>query len=182
MKLALSIFSFALLAARAPQQEAQDVKPGLIGEYFSFDSAIQDFPNVAADQKPVLRRIDKQINWEATPDKFAGTELSDHFYVRWTGILRLSKSMRITFYTESDDGSRLYIDGKQIIDNGGLHSMEEKSGDPLDLAAGDHEIRVDLFENEGDVGIKLSWEPAGQAKEIMPETLFYHRKDKDLDR
>lgn len=163
-----------------PAQE--ELKPGLVGEYFALDTGMQDFPALAADKKPLLRRIDKQINWDSTSDKFAGTELADHFYVRWAGVLHLAKDMKIVFYTESDDGSRLWIDGKQIVENGGLHPMEERSGDPIELKAGDHEIRLDLFENEGDSGIKLSWEPAGMTKEILPESVLFHRKDKDLDR
>lgn len=179
MKLAIGTASVLALLAGAPRQE--ELRPGLLGEYFSFDSEIQDFPTVATDRKPALRRIDKQINWEATAEKFAGTELADHFYVRWTGVLHVPKDARFTFYAESDDGSRLWIDGKQVVENGGLHPMEEKSGE-IELKAGDHEIKVDLFENEGDAGIKLSWEAPGMAKEIVPEKALAHPRDKNLDK
>jgi PA14 domain-containing protein len=167
-----------LLTAGAVQEE---VKAGLIGEYYSLEGEVQDFPTLAPEKKPVVRRLDKQINWDSTSEKFAGTDLEDHFYVRWTGLIRTPKDAKYTFYTESDDGSRLFIDGKQVVENSGLHPMEEKSGE-IELKAGDHEIKVDLFENEGEVGVKLSWEAAGMTKEVVPDAALFHRKDKDLDK
>jgi hypothetical protein len=172
----------ALGAAHARRPDARDeLRPGLIGEYYKLDSAMEDFPQVPADQKPNPRRIDKQINWDSVSEPFAGTGLDVHFYARWTGILRVAKAGKYTFYTESDDGSRLWVDGKQVVENGGLHSMEEKSGE-VQLAEGDHEFKVDLFQNEGEVGLKVSWEGAGLAKEIIPDKALFHRKDAQLDK
>ncbi len=59
--------------------------------------------------------------------------------------------------------------------------MEEKSGE-IELKAGDVEIKLDLFENEGEVGLKLSWEGPGMSKEIIPASALFHKKDPDLDK
>jgi len=67
----------------------------------------------------------------------------------------------------------LFIDGKQVVDNGGLHPMEEKSGQ-VDLKAGDHALKLEFFENEGDAGCKFSWQPPGQDKEIVPGAVLSH--------
>jgi hypothetical protein len=172
----------ALLAVLlALLQEKNDLKPGLLGEYYSFDHEIQDFPTLASDKKPAVRKIDAELNFDATDGKFAGTELEDRFFVRWSGVVRVPADARYTFYTESDDGSRVFIDGKPVVDNGGLHGMEEKGGE-VDLKAGDHEIRVDFFENAGESGCKLSWEAKGQEKKIIPASALFHQKDKDLDK
>jgi len=172
----------ALGVAHAAKLKIEDeLKPGLIGEYYKLESAMEDFPQIPPDQKPNPRRIDKQINWDSVTETFAGTSFDVHFYARWTGLLRISKPGKYTFYTESDDGSRLWVDGKQIVENGGLHSREEKSGE-VQLAEGDHEFKVDLFQNEGEVGLKVSWEGAGLAKEIIPEKALFHRKDAQLDK
>jgi hypothetical protein len=171
-----------IAAASASQEAAQDeLKPGLIAEFFKIGKAMDDIPVIAADRKPDLRRIDRKINFENTAETFPGTNMSDHFYVRWMGKVRIPRDGKVTFFTESDDGSRLWIDGKVVVDNGGLHAMEEKSGE-VDLKAGDHDLNLELFQNEGEVGCKLSWESAGQAKEILPEAALNHKKDKDLDK
>jgi hypothetical protein len=173
----------ALLAAvpSAIAQEPDEMKPGLIAEFFNIGKAIEEFPTIAAERKPDLRRVDPQINYEATADTFPGTNMADHFYVRWLGRIKIPRDGKITFFTESDDGSRVWVDGKIVVDNGGLHAMEEKSGD-VELKAGDHDLKVELFENDGYVGCKLSWEAPNSAKEILPESALIHKKDKELDK
>jgi hypothetical protein len=178
-----SMIALLMIAAGGLQGSAtavDDLKPGLIGEYYDVGAPIEDFPKVD-EKKPVVRRVDKSLNWEATAEKFAGTDLEDHFYVRWTGVIRIPKDGTYTFFTESDDGSRLWVDGKQVVENGGLHGMEEKNG-KAELKAGDHEIKVDLFENEGEVGLKVSWQADGLAKEIIPAAAFFHKADEKLDK
>jgi hypothetical protein len=167
-----------LLAGASVQEE---LKPGLLAEFWHIDQEMQDFPVLDAQKKPVLRRLDKQINFEPTAEKFQGTDFQEYFYVRWTGLLRVPKAGKYVFFTESDDGSRLWIEGKLVVENGGLHAMEEKSGE-VELKAGDHDFKVDLFENNGEVGCKVSWETEGKAKELIPEAAFLHRPDKELDK
>ena len=176
--------ALALLAvapAASSQEQPDDMRPGLVVEFFNIGKALEGFPTIPAERKPDLRRVDRQINYEQTAETFPGTNMTDHFYVRWTGRIRIPRDGKFIFFTESDDGSRLWIDGKVVVDNGGLHAMEEKSGE-IDLKAGEHDLKVELFENDGDVGCKLSWETPNAAKEILPEGAFIHKKDKDLDK
>lgn len=168
----------AFLLALSPQD---DLKPGLIVEFYDMEKALEDFPVLDAEKKPAVRRIDPQVNYDSTADEFGKSGLSEHFYARWTGLLRVPKDGKYTFYTESDDGSRLWVNDKLVVENGGLHAMEEKSGE-MELKAGDLPLKIDLFENEGDVGCKVSWETEGMPKEIIPEKVLFHRKDKELDK
>jgi hypothetical protein len=166
----------------AGKASAQDeVKPGLVCEIFDMVDALESLPTIAADKKVTVRRIDKDINVDSTDDVWPGTQLSDHFYVRWTGIIKIAKDGKYKFYTESDDGSHLFIDGKQVVDNEGLHAMEEKEGE-VELKAGDHEIKVEMFENEGGAGCKASWSGDGMEKATLPASALFHKKDKDLDK
>ncbi|MGD0093720.1 MAG: PA14 domain-containing protein [Planctomycetota bacterium] len=153
---------------------ADELEPGLKAEFFDMGDALEDFPDVK-DKKPAVTRVDKTINVESTEDKWPGTNLEHHFYIRWTGVIKIEKDGKYKFYTQSDDGSRLYIDNKQVVDNGGLHGMDEKDGE-AELKAGNHDIKVDFFENEGGHGCIVSWEPAGGAKEVIPEKVLFHKK------
>lgn len=178
------LIPFLMLLGAVPSAISQDqdeMKPGLVAEFFNIGKAMEEFPTIPAERKPDFRRVDRQINFEQTAETFPGTDMTDHFYVRWTGRIKIPHDGKLTFFTESDDGSRLWIDGKIVVDNGGLHAMEEKSGE-VDLKAGNHDLKVELFENDGDVGCKLSWEAPNAAKEILPEGAFIHKKDKDLDK
>jgi len=165
------LFASALVSSAALADDA--LQPGLTGRYYQF-TALSDLPNVPAGRKPDLERADKQINFASTLEEFAGTKLRDNFYVVWSGVIRIPKDAKYTFFLESDDGSRLYIDGKEVVDNGGTHEMVEVSGES-ELKAEDHEIRVEFFDEEEDAGCILSWQTEGQAKEVVPAGVLFHR-------
>ena len=149
------------------------LKPGLLGEYFEFPDGISDFPVVAAGTKPAVSRVDATINIEDSEDAVPGTTLVDHFYIRWTGVVRVPKDGKYTFTTNSDDGSRLFIDDKEVVDNGGEHPMEEKSGE-VELKAGDHKLKLEFFENEGGAGCILLWSTAGADPVVVPASALFH--------
>jgi len=154
-------------ALLCPAPEAGPAKSGLQAEFFALDGELEDFPSIPADKKPTLQRVDKTIDVDAGDNAWPGTQLSEHFYIRWTGKLRIPQDGKYTFFLNSDDGSRLFVGGKQVVDNGGLHSAEEKSGD-VDLKAGDHDLKLEFFQNEGEAVCKFSWQPPGKDKEIVP--------------
>jgi hypothetical protein len=158
-------------APAAPAAPA--LKPGLVGAYYSFDAAVEDWPTLAADAKPATRKVDATINVESTEEGFNGTALIDQFYVRWTGVLRAPKDGKYTLFCESDDGSRVAIGTTVVVDNGGLHPMEEKSGE-IELKAGDHPLVVEFFENGGGAGCKFSWSVEGVDKQVVPASALYH--------
>lgn len=164
--LALSLSATAALAENALQS-------GLLGRYYQF-TALSDFPTKLEGRKPAMERADKQINFASTLEEFAGTKLKDNFYVVWTGVIRIPVDGKYTFHLESDDGSRLLIDGKEIVDNGGTHDMVEASG-KVELKAGDHEIKVEFFDEEEDAGCILSWQAEGKAKEVVPASVLFHK-------
>jgi hypothetical protein len=156
--------------------EEAELEPGLTGTYYNIGEELSDFPDVK-DKKPAKVKVDKDVNIESTEEGFNGTDLVDQFYVVWTGVIKIEKDGKYKFFTESDDGSRVFIDGKQVVDNGGLHAMEEKEGE-VELKVGNHDLKVDFFENGGGAGCKLSWEAAGGAKEIVPAKVLFHKKAK----
>jgi hypothetical protein len=169
----------AIVCVLLALQQAE-LKPGLTGDYYVIAEPAEDFPDLGK-KKPALRRIDATVDFPAGDGRFKGTSLSWQFCVRWSGVLRVPKDGRYTFTTESDDGSRLYIDGKQVVDNGGLHAMEEKTG-TIELKAGDHDLRIDFFQDGGGHGCRVSWESDDLPKAVIPAEVLFHRPDKDLDK
>jgi hypothetical protein len=79
---------------------------------------------------------------------------ADHFSVRWDSCMNLDKEARVTFLLGSDDGARLFLDGKLLIDHGGIHEITFKEGS-ADLPMGIHHVRVDYVEVTGSAGIQL---------------------------
>lgn len=154
---------------------ADKLEPGLVGEYYDLGDLVEDFPKIEKDKKPTVKRVDKDINFRSTEQTFPGTKLQSHFAIRWSGKIKLPSDGRYTFYLESDDGSRLLIDGKKVLDNGGLHEMQE-SDETVELKEGEHDIVIDYFENENDggAGCVLSWKTEKVKKEVVPASALFH--------
>lgn len=99
------------------------------------------------------------------------------FAFRFTGVIMVPEDGEYTFYTRSDDGSWLYIDGKLVVDNGGIHGAQERSG-RVELKAGSHSIRVEMYEAAGEESLVVEWNPPGRGqgagKQAIPAALLAH--------
>ncbi|MFL5355654.1 PQQ-dependent sugar dehydrogenase [Archangium sp.] len=131
---------------------------GLRAEYFDNP----DFTSLA------LERVDATVDfrWE---DGSPGPALDeDTFSVRWTGSVVPRYSETYTFYTQTNDGVRLWVDGKLLIDDWSIHSTLERRG-TLTLEAGRaYSIRMEFYENKGLATARLHWSSSSQRKEIIP--------------
>jgi hypothetical protein len=155
---------------------ADELAPGLVGEYFTYKTNGY-VPDLPAGAKPFLVRVDKQVNFPdpGTGGDFHGTKLVYNFAVRWTGVLRVDKAGEYTLFTQSDDGARLTIDGKVVLENDGPHPLSEKSA-KVQLTAGDHPIKVEFAQGGGGSAILLYWQPAGGDKQPVPGEALFHNK------
>lgn len=96
----------------------------------------------------------------------------DDFAFRFTGWIYVDVAGSYTFYTSSDDGSQLFIDGALVVDNDGLHATRERSGG-VSLAAGYHDITVTFFERAGQQVLVTSWAGPGFAQQPIPASRLF---------
>jgi hypothetical protein len=95
--------------------------------------------------------------------------------VRWTGKITPTRSERYTFHTKNDDGVRVWVDGKLVINDWtGRYSIADNRGE-IDLEAGRaYDLKVEYF-NGGDLGVlRLFWSSSGLPEEIVPESALSH--------
>jgi hypothetical protein len=94
----------------------------------------------------------------------------DQYSVIWVGAIESKQSGKHTFYTMSNDGVRVTVDEKVVIDNWTDHSSKEDKGE-IELKAGrKYPIIVEYYQGGGGAVMKLSWAPPGQKKQIIPES------------
>ncbi len=105
-------------------------------------------------------RVDREINFNYEGGGADDRLPLDGFCVRWTGALDVPADGEYTFYLTSDDGSRLYLDGAMVIDNWGHHGDVEKTWTGR-LAAGQHPIRIDYYEEFGWGAAYFEWSGPG---------------------
>jgi hypothetical protein len=156
---------------------AGELAPGLVGEYFSYRTEGY-VPELPAGAKPFLVRVDRQVDFPdpGTGGDFHNTKLVYNFAVRWSGVLRVEKPGEYAFFTLSDDGARLTIDGRKVVENDGPHPLSERSG-TAQLAAGDHPIKLEFAQGGGGSACTLLWQPPGAKKAVVPAAVFFHPKE-----
>ena len=87
------------------------------------------------------------------------------------GMVSLPADGEYTFSLSSDDGSRLFIDGKEFINNDGLHGSVEVSH-KANFSRGKHLIEVHYFQQWGGQDLSLSLEGPGMAKQLLPPRML----------
>jgi glucose/arabinose dehydrogenase len=97
---------------------------------------------------------------------------NDQFAFKYTGFINIATDGTYTFYTSSDDGSRLYIGNSLVVDNDGLHGTAEKSG-TINLKAGLHAITVTFFEQGGSEVLSVSYAGPSITKQIIPASVLF---------
>ncbi len=146
-----------------PSADGLQLERGLRAEYFHLDDPerLPDFATLA----PVATGVVRSVDFPSTDGPLVPSGPSDHFGVVLSGVLALPSSASRTFSLESDDGSRLFIDGVLVVDNDGLHAMVEKSlplewGDvEMSLAdpGGTHDLHIVHVTPDGPATVKLNW-------------------------
>ncbi|MFM2092064.1 MAG: hypothetical protein RLZZ127_2553, partial [Planctomycetota bacterium] len=114
------------------------------------------------------RRIDATVDfsWSGTP---SGTTLpTDGFAVRWTGLVVPEHSQVYTFFTSTDDGTRLWLGNDLVIDRWVNQGTTEYSATRACTAGVPVPVRMEFFDNSGGAVARLSWSSASVAKAIIP--------------
>ena len=145
---------------------------GLRGEYYLPGGDVVNFPNFDS-LTPVHTRIDANIDYPSVNADFAGfTDLDDQFAVRWSGLINIATAGNVVFYLNSDDGSRLFVNDQLVVDNSGLHAMQERSG-AVNLTAGLHAVRIEFHERTGGAGVIFSYDPVDGDKQVVPSSVLF---------
>lgn len=122
-----------------------------------------------------VARLDRTINFDwGRSAPIAGIE-ANTFSTRWVGKVYAPQTGSYTFYTRSDDGVRLWVNGKLLVNNWTDHSAKENKG-ALTLTAGQqYDIKMEYYENRGSAVAQLRWSGPGISKQIVPSNVLYHR-------
>ncbi|MFI0238653.1 family 16 glycoside hydrolase [Streptomyces sp. NPDC016845] len=141
-------------AADIPPQE-----PGVTLRVFDTQTPLSKLCTLKPGQTPNHDKLMSTVDWSTTED-FGG--FADNFTAQASGYLVVPSDGTYSFRLTSDDGSRLTIDDREVIDHDGLHGAEPKDG-AVQLTAGSHPFRVDYFEAGGGQQLTLAWKPPGAA-------------------
>ena len=133
------------------------------------------YANPRWSNAPTLVRVERKINLDfMTADSTSFPQ--QEFSVEWSGWLRTDRDGEYTFYTTSDDGSTIEIDGHVVVDNGGVHGAVLRAA-TLATTRGLHQIRVRFFQGTEGYEFRAAWTPPGERlpSALPVQQLFVHK-------
>ena len=113
-------------------------------------------------------------------------DYKNEFGVVFTGKLNAPKKGPYRFFISSDDGSRLLIDGKEVVSYDGIHPAGDIKEKSIPLEQGEHEFRLEYFQGGGNIDLYAAWK--GSDFQITPLSKWLHpnwkggaKKQKEFD-
>ena len=184
-------FYFSLVDRKAGETFPVEVERN--GEHVTLPIALEQVPLRAAVEVPGLvpglKFTAYQGNWTSLPDfdKLAPVEsgrtntfppanckaAANPFALKFTGHIRVPADGVYNFYVASDDGSRLWIGDKLVVDNDGLHGTIQKDGF-IALKAGLHPITVTYFDaGGGGKSLSVSYDGPNLPHQVIPPAALF---------
>jgi hypothetical protein len=153
-----------------------DVPSGVGGlaraELWNLPTDVHQLAGIDFTQPPTITTNFATINYsDAGGQPFWPGAQVDRFAARFTGDLSIPVGGGYTFWINSDDGSRLLLDGRVALDNDGEHGATERSV-TIALSAGIHSFELLFFENGGGALIQASIAGPGFGKRLVQSSDF----------
>ncbi|MEL6926644.1 MAG: PA14 domain-containing protein, partial [Bacteroidota bacterium] len=157
---------------------ADDLKRGLLMQLWQPDHSLAQLADVDYDSKPDYESIVEKLNFSEQDYGF----VQENFAVQFTGYVYTPEADNVLLRLRSDDGSRLFIDGKEIITHDGLHGMSAKDGE-IAVEEGLHHFKLQYFQGGGGRGLSLAFRST-EMKEfstIPADAFLYHKEEHKTD-
>jgi hypothetical protein len=140
---------------------------GLLGQYYS-----NSFPANPFVGSPLVRTDSVvNFNWNSIgPDPTIGTV---NYTVRWTGMVQPAFNETYTFWTTTDDGVRLWVNGQLLVDHWSPQSPTAWSGSFALQAGHLYPIEMDYFQAGGGAVAQLAWSSPSTTQSLIPRTQLY---------
>ena len=135
-------------------------------KYSCYEGSYMSLPDFA-NQKPVKEDYIDQIK---LPEDNPGSD----YAIVYSGYIKIPLDGFYNFYANSDDGTKLFVDGKLIINNDGRHAPIEETGF-VSLNAGFHKIEVEFFQAGGGQVLEINIEGPNLKKQIIPAEMLFHK-------
>ncbi|MFJ8965895.1 PA14 domain-containing protein [Lentzea sp. NPDC102401] len=157
------------IAPGLPSASAAEPVHGLKGEYFSMSApGARDFATLGGTV------LDADINQGDLTGVFGFLNgRTEHTTARWTGQIAVPQSGDYTFHAIGDNGFRLLIDDKPVIDHWVPDWDREQTSAPVTLTAGrQYAFKLEMFQDVGGANMFLRWSSPAIAKQLVPESAF----------
>ncbi|NND71054.1 MAG: DUF1080 domain-containing protein [Rhodothermales bacterium] len=130
-----------------------DDRVGVVIDIYRFSEPVREMPESVDSFSPVYSAVIPGV-YAVDNDDFG--EYDEDFYAEISGNIVIDESSNYVFRLISDDGSIMYLDGVELINNDGLHSARPVDGEVY-LEAGEHPFTITFFQGAGGKALALQW-------------------------
>jgi beta-glucosidase len=135
--------------------------PAIPASAFTAPLSASFYNDMTLDGTPVATRADPNVDFNFNSVSPQAGVNATQWSARWTGTLNPPATGSYTFSLTSDDGSRLFINGQQVIDNWRDQASNTQTA-MVSLTAGQPaSIEVDYYQDGGASLVSLGWQPPG---------------------
>jgi hypothetical protein len=151
---------------------------GIQAAIFRLNKEPAQMPNFASLRKsasPLAALLSTNIDFRDFSKSFVQERFgfSTRFGMTLTGFIEIPSTDTWHIFIESDDGSKVFVDGSLLVDNDGLHGMIEKKGSRY-LTKGKHHLLVEFSQWDWGGGLVMRWmNSRDNKKQIVPASAFY---------
>jgi beta-glucosidase len=136
--------------------------PAVPASAFASPLSASFYNNMTLSGTPVATRADPNIDFNFNGQSPQSGVNATQWSSKWTGTLNPPATGTYTFSLTSDDGSRLFINGQQVIDNWRDQASNTETA-TVNLTAGQPaSVEVDYYQDGGGSNVSLGWQPPGQ--------------------
>ncbi|HEY3783113.1 MAG TPA: glycoside hydrolase family 3 N-terminal domain-containing protein [Fimbriimonadaceae bacterium] len=140
--------------------QTPDGKPGLKAEFFN---------NQNLEGAPALTRTDSTVDFDWVDEAPSKGFQQTHYSIRWSGFITAPEAGDYDISGTSDDGMRIYVDGKMIVDDWSDHPATTVLG-RVHLDAGvKAPIRIDYYQNTGEASARVGWKLSSQGDMVSQQ-------------
>jgi hypothetical protein len=134
-------------------------------------------PTQFSGDRVIRKKKDPHVlaNWDEQGLPFAGP-----FSIQWEGYLRVPATGELVLATNSDDGSCVYIDGRLVVDNWGIHSARFREG-RVRLQAGFRRLTILYYNAQFGGLIELLWARGGHHLMPVPEEALFEVETRESE-
>ncbi len=149
----------------------EDMLPGSVVKVYQIPANAQKIPRISEKQKPRFAGILPKF------DNISGgdfKQLDNDFSLTGNGYLKIEKEGTYSFHIWSDDGSKLFINDQQVIDNDGPHGVEYGEVS-IAMKKGYFPFRLEYFQGGGGKFLSFNWKKPGDKDfEVIPSFHLFH--------
>ena len=113
------------------------------------------------------------LNKDVSKINLEPRESEQYFALNFEGYIEIPNDGLYTFYLISNDGSKMFLNGMELINSDGLHPALERFT-TVALSAGKHAVEFKYFQGGGSNFLKLMWEGPGFEKQEVPDLVLFH--------